>query len=56
MSKKTRSISSIDADEMVRFPNKNANEIGRRAPYYLQYIRDGKPHIKPKEDIKKDGK
>ena len=34
---------------MVEHPNERANEIGRIPVYHLQYIKDGKPNIKPKE-------
>lgn len=36
---------------MVNYPNKRANEIGNRLPYHLQYLRDGKPNVKP--EVKK---
>lgn len=27
----------------------SADVIGRRVPYHLQYLRDGKPNVKPEE-------
>ena len=35
-------ISNSDAAYMVKHPNKKANEIGQRVPYYLQYRREQK--------------
>lgn len=43
----TKNLSGIDLDRMQNNPCQKANEIGRRVPYYLQYIRDGKPIVKP---------
>lgn len=45
----TKNLSGIDLDRMQNNPSKSANDIGSRLPYHLQYIRDGKPNIKPKE-------
>ena len=42
--------SSYDDNElkaMAENPSRKANEIGKRPPYYLQYLREGKPNIKP---------
>ena len=46
----TRNLSSVDIDKMAKYPSERANEIGRRPLYHMQYIKDGKPNIKPKED------
>lgn len=45
----TQNLSASELHNMERHPNSRANEIGRRLPYHLQYIRDGKPNIKPEE-------
>lgn len=29
--------------------SESADIIGRRVPYHLQYLRDGKPNVKPEE-------
>ena len=29
--------------------SESADIIGRRVPYHLQYMRDGKPNVKPEE-------
>ena len=36
-------------DYMTEHPAERANMIGRELPYHLQYVRDGKPVIEPKE-------
>jgi hypothetical protein len=43
----TKNLTVIDLDRMQNFPCHKANEIGKRVPYYLQYIRDGKVNVKP---------
>ena len=43
----TKNLTVIDLDKMQNNPCQKANEIGRRVPYYLQYIRDGKVNVKP---------
>jgi hypothetical protein len=45
----TQNFSVSDLHYMANHPNEKANEIGKAAPYHLQYARDGKPNIKPKE-------
>lgn len=46
----TKNLSEIDLDSMQNNPNARANEIGSHVPYHLQYIRDGKPVVKPEGD------
>lgn len=36
-----------DLHYMEKHPDEKANEIGSHVPYRLQYIRDGKPVVKP---------
>lgn len=36
-----------DLNYMAEHPNAKANDIGGRLPYHLQYIRSGKPVVKP---------
>lgn len=36
-----------DLQYMQEHPDERANEIGSCLPYHLQYIRDGKPVVKP---------
>lgn len=43
----TKNLSGIDLDMMQNNPSKSANDIGSHLPYHLQYIRDGKPIVKP---------
>lgn len=43
----TKNLSGIDLDRMQNNPSKSANDIGSQLPYHLQYIRDGKPIVKP---------
>lgn len=52
----TKNLSSIDLDRMQNNPSEKANDIGSRVPYHLQYIRDGKPIVKPevKDESKRD--
>lgn len=45
----TQNLSVSELHNMVEHPNSRANAIGKRPVYHLQYIRDGKPSIKPKE-------
>lgn len=52
MSKVTHNFTQSDFDQMLSDPSESANEIGRRVPYHLQYLRDGKVNVKPEE---KDG-
>ena len=49
MSKVTHSFTQSDFDQMLSDPSESANEIGRRVPYHLQYLRDGKVNVKPEE-------
>lgn len=52
MSKVTHNFTQSDFDQMLSDPSESANEIGKRVPYHLQYLRDGKVNFKPEE--KKD--
>lgn len=36
-----------DLHYMEEHPDERVNEIGSCLPYHLQYIRDGKPIVKP---------
>ena len=45
----TKNLSEIDLDSMQNNPNERANDIGSHVPYHLQYIRDGKPVVKPED-------
>jgi len=38
-----------DMDYIEKHPVSDALAIGRREPYYLTYLRQGKPNPKPKE-------
>lgn len=46
----TQNFYSSALEEMIKHQSNMAKVIGRRVPYHLQYVRDGKPNIKPKED------
>lgn len=45
----TRAFSTIDMDWLENHPSERANEIGKRKPYHLQYVKDGKVNVKPEE-------
>ena len=47
MKKTTQNFYDNELKAMAENPSKKANEIGKRPPYYLQYLREGKPNIKP---------
>ena len=47
MKKITQNFYDNELKAMAENPSKKANEIGKRPPYYLQYLREGKPNIKP---------
>ena len=51
MSKKsvgdTQNFCVTELDYMENHPNRRAIAKGRRVPYHLQYLRDGKINIKP---------
>ena len=48
----TQNLHEGTLDDMVKHPSQRANEIGAKLPYHLQYIRDGKPNIKPEKENK----
>lgn len=43
-------FSEPDMAAMQEHPNEQANIIGRRVPYHLQYLREGGVDIKPREE------
>ena len=47
-----RIFSEPDLANMQDKPNERANEIGKRKPYHLQYLREGGVNIKPREEKK----
>lgn len=47
----TQNLMASDLHQMESKPSEYANEIGKRVPYHLQYIRDGKVNIKPEEGL-----
>lgn len=38
---------------MIKFVSPRTKEIARQIPYHLQYIREGKPNIKPEVENEK---
>lgn len=49
----TQNFYSSELSNMEKHPAEKAKETGRRPPYHLQYIREGKPNIKPKNEASK---
>ena len=50
MKKITQNFYDSELKAMEENPSKKANEIGKRTPYFLQYLREGKPNIKPRKE------
>ena len=45
----TQNFRTTELDYMENHPNRRAIAKGRKVPYHLQYVRDGKVNIKPQE-------
>ena len=45
----TQNFRTTELDYMENHPNRRAITKGRKVPYHLQYVRDGKVNIKPQE-------
>ena len=45
----TQNFRVTELDYIENHPNRRAIAKGRRAPYHLQYVRDGKINIKPQK-------
>lgn len=43
----TQNFYNCSLNYMQNHQNEDANKVGSRIPYHLQYIRDGKPIVKP---------
>ena len=48
----TQNFRASELNYMEDHPNARAIGIGKNVPYHLQYIRDGKPNIKPEKENK----
>lgn len=47
----TRNLTAGDLHQMESKPSEYANDIGKRLPYHLQYIRDGKVNVKTEDGL-----
>lgn len=43
----TQNFDDCSLNYMQNHPNEDANKVGSRVPYHLQYLRDGKVNVKP---------
>ena len=45
-----KNYTDADLDYLQNNPSQQADDIGSRMPYHLQYVRDGKVNVKPEEN------
>lgn len=48
----TQNFYSNKLHQMEEHPADSAMVIGRKEPYYLQYLKEGKPNVKPKNNVR----
>ena len=47
-------LTTADLYYMEKDVSEHTKRMARQIPYHLQYLREGKPYIKPKEDKTND--